>query len=338
MHCFAWDNRLYFFVAPVYVVFNVITTGFSRLMTLEQLRIFVAVAEREHVTRAAEFLNLSQSAVSSAISLLEQKFGLKLFHRVGRGISLTEAGKFLLVEARVILTRARSVEDAIGEFSGLTRGRLTIHASQTIASYFLPPRLVHFHAMYPGIELVVVAGNTAQVARAIAHGEAELGFVEGPIADPQLAVEPVGTDEMMIVIPPQHRWAQKEVLTPEDLVSETWVLREDGSGTRAVVADALASLGVDPRKLRINIALPSNEAVRAAVEAGIGTTALSSLVCADSLAAGKLVKAAVELPARRFNAVQHIEHYRSRAVAALLSLIHLDSSTNSDGFPVPLAG
>ena len=121
-----------------------------------------------------------------------------------------------------------------------------------------------------------------------------------PLLIPNWRSEPVGTDEMMIVIPPQHRWAQKEALTPEDLVSETWVLREDGSGTRAVVTDALASLGVDPRKLRINIALPSNEAVRAAVEAGIGTTALSSLVCADSLAAGKLVKAAVKLPSASF--------------------------------------
>ena len=124
-------------------------------MTFEQLRIFIAVAEREHVTRASEALNLSQSAVSSAISLLEQQFGLNLFHRVGRGIVLTEAGRFLLPEARVMLSRARSVEDAIREFSGLRRGRITIHASQTISSYFLPPRLARFHAHYPGIELVV---------------------------------------------------------------------------------------------------------------------------------------------------------------------------------------
>jgi DNA-binding transcriptional LysR family regulator len=297
-------------------------------MTLEQLRIFIAVAEREHVTRAAESLHLSQSAVSSAISLLEQQFGLNLFHRVGRGIVLTEAGRFLLPEARVMLARARSVEDAVKEFSSLTRGRITIHASQTISSYFLPPRLARFHAIYPGIELVVVAANTAQVARAVMHGEAELGFVEGPISDPQLAVEPVGTDEMMIVIPPQHPWARKATLTPEDLVSETWVLREDGSGTRSVMADALAALGVDPQKLRISIALPSNEAVRVAVEGGVGTTVLSSLVCADSLAAGKLVRACVTLPKRHFNAVQHIEHYRSRAVAAFLRHICSDGANH----------
>jgi DNA-binding transcriptional LysR family regulator len=296
-------------------------------MTFEQLKIFIAVAEREHVTRAAEALNLSQSAVSSAISLLEQQFGLNLFHRVGRGIVLTEAGRFLLPEARVMLSRARSVEDAIREFSGLRRGRITIHASQTISSYFLPPLLARFHAHYPGIELVVVAANTAQVARAVANGEAELGFVEGPITDPHLAVEAVGSDQMMIVVPPQHPWAKRQALTPTDLVSETWILREDGSGTRSVMTEALAAFGVDPRQLRISIELPSNEAVRVAVEAGVGATVLSSLVCADSLAAGKLVRAGVSLPERHFNAVQHSEHYRSRAVAVFLKHMQLGRTT-----------
>jgi DNA-binding transcriptional LysR family regulator len=290
-------------------------------MTLDQLRIFVAVAEREHVTRAAEILNLSQSAVSSAIFLLERSYGVKLFHRVGRGIVLTEAGKFFLGESRAILARTQAAEIALGEFLGLARGRLTIHASQTISSYFLPAYLVQFHLRFPGIELAVAVGNTAQVARAVTHGEAELGFIEGPAPDPMLAAEPVGTDEMIIVVAPDHPWANKKKLSADDLISQDWVLREDGSGTRAVFTEAMAALGIDPRKLRVALALPSNEAVRAAVEAGLGATALSSLVCTDSLAAGKLIKLKTKLPRREFNAVQHIEHYRSRAVAALLALI-----------------
>ena len=208
-------------------------------MTLEQLRIFVAVAEREHVTRAAEFLNLTQSAASSAISLLEQEYGVRLFHRVGRGIALTEAGRFFLEEARAILARVQSAEMALGEFSGLSRGRLTIHASQTIASYFLPQHLVRFHSRFPGIELEVAVGNTAQVARAVIQGEAELGFVEGPVNDPLLAVESVGTDQMVIVVAPDHRLAKGKALSTGDLVAENWVLREDGSGTRAVFTEAV---------------------------------------------------------------------------------------------------
>ncbi len=290
-------------------------------MTLEQLRIFAAVAEREHVTRAAEALNLTQSAASSAISALEQQFGLKLFHRVGRGITLTEAGRFFFQEARAILARVQSAEMAMGEFSGMARGRLTIHASQTIASYFLPDRLVRFHARFPGIELVVAVGNTAQVARAVLQGEAELGFVEGPARQPQLVSERVGTDQMVIVVAPTHPWAGQQSVSAQDLAAESWVLREDGSGTRAVFAEALHSLGVAPEDLRAAIALPSNEAVRAAVEGGAGAAALSSLVCAESLAAGRLVKVPLSLPQREFNAVQHMERYRSRTVTALLSLI-----------------
>jgi DNA-binding transcriptional LysR family regulator len=291
-------------------------------MTLEQLKVFAAVAEREHVTRAGEFLNLTQSAVSSAIAALEQEFSLKLFHRVGRGIVLTEAGKFFLPEARAILARAQSTRAAMGEFSGLARGRLTIHASQTISSYFLPSHLVTFHARFPGVELAVSVGNTAQVVHAIMNGEAELGFVEGPVADPHLAVEVVGTDQMIIVVAPGHPWARKTSVSVADLVAGNWVLREDGSGTRAVFVDALSALGVDPLKLRVSIALPSNEAVRLAVEQGAGAAALSSLVCAKSIAAGSLVRVKAELPKRDFHAVQHVDHYRSRSVAALLSLIN----------------
>jgi DNA-binding transcriptional LysR family regulator len=292
-----------------------------RNMTLEQLRIFAAVAERQHVTRAAEILGVTQSAASASIAALEQQFGLKLFNRIGRGINLTEAGTLLLAEARAVLARAQSAQNAMTEFSGLHRGRLTIHASQTIASYFLPRRLVRFHAAYPGIELAVSVSNTTQVARAILEGAAELGFVEGPVADPLLAMEPVAHDQMIVVVPPGHAWASGTKLSAAELLAQNWVLREDGSGTRAAFASALSGFGVDPEKLRIAITLPSNEAVRAAVEAGAGAAALSSLVCAESLAAGTLARANIALPTRNFYTVQHMERYRSRSVTALLSII-----------------
>ena len=153
-------------------------------MTLEQLRIFVAVAERQHVTRAAEALHLAQSAVSAAVSGLEGRHGAKLFHRVGRGIALTEAGGVFLVEAKAVLSRAAAAELALAELGGLKRGTLSVMASQTIASYWLPRHLVAFRRRYPGIDIRLAVGNTAQVAHAVQDGTADLASSRAPMPTP----------------------------------------------------------------------------------------------------------------------------------------------------------
>src|SRR5229473_749441 len=143
-------------------------------MTLEQLRTFVAVAERQHVTQAARALNLAQSAVSHAITALEARHDTKLFDRVGRGIELTEAGRIFLAEARAVLARAEAAELALSELGSLKRGTLSVQASQTIASYWLPRHLVAFRRTYLQIQIRLAIGNTAQVAAAVASGAVEL--------------------------------------------------------------------------------------------------------------------------------------------------------------------
>ncbi|HQT66530.1 MAG: LysR family transcriptional regulator [Rhodospirillales bacterium 20-60-12] len=290
-------------------------------MTLEQLRVFVAVAERQHMTRAAAHLNLTQSAASAAIASLERGFSTRLFHRVGRGITLTEAGTLLLSEARMVLSRAAAAETAMAEFLGLGRGRLAIQASQTIASYLLPRLLVQFHDAYPGIELAVSLGNTAQVARSVADGVVELGFIEGPTADPSLALEKIGEDRLVLVVGKFHAWAGRKTLSVAELQGANWVVREAGSGTRAALRPSLASLGLDIEQLRISIELPANEAVLAAVVQNAGVGLLSAMVCADALANGQLKELPVVLPKRDFYAVQHNDRFRSRTAAALLALI-----------------
>ena len=150
-------------------------------MTLDQLRVFVAVAERQHMTRAAEALGLTQSAVSAAVAALEAQHGIALFHRVGRGITLTDAGRAFVDEARGVLSRATAAELALSEFASLARGRLAVAASKTIASYWLPAHLVAFHRRFPGIAIEVSVGNSAEVAAAMLAGAAELGFVEGSL-------------------------------------------------------------------------------------------------------------------------------------------------------------
>src|SRR6195256_4291640 len=122
-------------------------------MTLEQLRIFIAVAERQHVTQAASQLNLTQSATSAAIAALETRYGIKLFDRVGRGIVLTRTGRDFLNEAREVVTRAKAAAQVLDDLAGLKRGSLTLAASQTVANYWLPPRLQAVRQNHPGIDL-----------------------------------------------------------------------------------------------------------------------------------------------------------------------------------------
>ncbi len=288
-------------------------------MTLERLRIFVAVAERQHVTAAARALNLTQSAVSNAIAALEAEHDVHLFDRVGRGVVLNQTGVAFLPEAKAVLARAAAAEAALADMSALRRGRLTIFASQTIASAWLPRRLAAFHAAHPGVELDVAIGNTREVAEGVLSGAAELGLVEGEIDQPLLDQTVVGSDRLAVLVTPDHPWAGLRRLEAQTLATQAWVLREAGSGTRSTLEAALRNAGVDPAALCIAMTLPSNEAVLAAAEAGAGATALSESVAYASVAAGRLVTAAFSLPERPFRLLRHSERYRSRAGDAFVA-------------------
>ncbi|MBS7539124.1 LysR family transcriptional regulator [Ancylobacter lacus] len=290
-------------------------------MTLDQLRIFVAVAERQHVTRAARALNLAQSAASHAIAALEARHDTRLFERVGRRIELTEAGEAFLVEARAVLARAAQAEQVLAEFGGLERGTLAVHASQTIAGYWLPPRLAAFHRAHPGIAVRLAIGNTAQAAAAVEAGTAELGFVEGAVESRDLESRPVARDRLVLLVAPGHPWAGRRDLAPAELMAGEWVLREAGSGTRSAFEAALAARGLDPAALRVAMELPSNEAVRAAVEAGLGASVLSASVTAPSLEAGLLEAVPFALPDRTFHLLRHRERHGSRAAAAFVAWV-----------------
>lgn len=295
-------------------------------MTLEQLRIFVAVAERQHVTQAAQQINITQSAASSAIAALEERYAVKLFDRIGRRIELTEAGRTFLVEARGVLSRAATAEKALADLAGMKRGAIAIHASQTIVNYWLPPFLARFHKQYPDIQLKLKAGNTQQVAAATHEGLADIGFIEGAVDDPHLNIRRIEGDQLIVVVAPTHPLAARGALEPNDLLKTKWVLREPGSGTRGEFETALKPLSMTLADLDVALELPSNEAVCAAVEAGVGATAISNLVAEAGVLSGKLVALEFSLPRRAFYVLHHKERYASRAELALLDLVGAGAS------------
>ncbi len=303
---------------------------------LELMRVFVAVAERLHVTQAAAALNMTQSAASAAIRTLEGRLDAVLFDRVGRHIELTEAGRVLLPEARAVLRRAEKAEAALGELATLARGHVRIYASQTIAGYWLPARLHRFHMLHPRVGFALAIGNTAQAARAVAEGAADIALVEGAVDDALLARIAVATDRLVLVVAPSHPWATRSDLAPAELAGSAWVLRERGSGTRQAFADALRGHGIDPETLSVAMELPSNEAVRAAVIAGAGATVISHVVAAYPIGAGALVSVPVPLPPRPFTALLHGDRHRARAVTALLAVLREPGGGDAPPPPLPM--
>ncbi|QMV02509.1 LysR family transcriptional regulator [Devosia sp. D6-9] len=289
-------------------------------MTLEQLRVFVAVAERQHVTRAAAALNMTQSTASAALAALESRHGTRLFDRVGRGLALNDAGRTLLPYAREVLLAANRAEEALSDLAGLRRGTLRIGASQTVASYWLPQRMVRFSEMHPLIDLTLEVQNTSQVAAAVLSGEADLGLVEGPVRSPELEVTPIATDSLALVAAASHPLAGRDVGL-DDLLGERWVMREVGSGTRQVAEESLKRLGFAPGEIRIALELPSNEAVISAVRTGGLLTVLSEVTVAAALATGTLVRLPIELSTRSFSLVTHRERQQSQAAQAFARML-----------------
>lgn len=290
-------------------------------MTLEQLRIFVAVAERTHMTRAAEALGLTQSAVSAAIAALEARHNVRLFDRVGRGLALTEAGRLFLAEATSVLLRARAAEQALMDLAGLRRGVLSIAASQTLSGYWLPGRLATFAEKHPGLSLRMFAGNTAEVAQAVVEGRSELGFVEGVVDDLALLRRPIGRDGIALYAAPGHPLSEAASLAPRDIANARWVLREPGSGTRAHFERELSALGVAVDALGVVLELPSNEAALTAAAEGGLVAAVSELAAAPFVATGRVVRLALQLPERRFDLITHKGRRVSVAAQAFIDAL-----------------
>lgn len=277
-------------------------------MTLEQLAIFVAVAEREHLTKGASAVGLTPSAASAAVKALETAYGVDLFDRVGRRIELTRAGRLFLAEARRTLASAKEAEGLLNELRGLRTGHLDIEASQTIANYWLPRRLLRLRALHPGISVGFRDGNTASVVQAVVSGRAEIGFIEGTIDEPALAARALHADELVIVMASGARDA-----APARLDELQWVMRELGSGTRTEFEAALAVIGIDSATLPVALTLPTNEAVLSAVRGSSCAAALSRLVVAPFVASGELVVLDIALAPRQFTILRHKERRLSAA-------------------------
>ncbi|MFZ0215440.1 MAG: LysR substrate-binding domain-containing protein, partial [Candidatus Dormiibacterota bacterium] len=226
---------------------------------LERLRLFAAVAEHEHVSRAAAELGMSQPGLSAQIRVLERELGVALVQPSGRGVRLTDAGQVVDRYARRVNAAATSLEEEVAAIRGLARGHLRMGASETVAAYLLAGWLAELHRSHPGVGLAVRVTNTDALVELVRNEEIDLAVVAATITDPDLDSELLGEDRLVLIAPPGRG--------PVDLSASNLIVREPGSATRRTVERALGEAGTRPAA---TIELGSTEGIKRAVAAGLG--------------------------------------------------------------------
>lgn len=289
-------------------------------MNFYQLKSFLAVAKHRNFSRASEELHLTQPCISKQIKALEDFLEIKLFHRLGRSIQLTEAGEVLLFQAQRALKSLEEAKEAIADLKGLERGHLRISAASTIGIYMLPGALGLFKARYPGIEISLTITNKEQVLHNVLSYESELGFVGPPIRYPELAKEKYLMDELVLVVAPGHRLADRETVPVREIVEEVFILREKGSGTREIMEEELTRLGISLKKA---MELGSTEAIKQAVAADLGVSIISKYAITLEVMIGCLSAAHIpELNLKRqLYVIWHQEKVPSGAAQAFSALL-----------------
>lgn len=286
-------------------------------LSLRQIEVFVAIARLGNVSRAAGQLAMSQSAASGALLELERAYARPLFDRLGRSLHLNADGRALLPLAEDLLARAAVVDSQLAGHGGLVP--LSVGATLTIGNYLATLVVAEYLRRHPGAHVSLSVCNTGQVIERLRRGELDVGLIEGEASASELLFTPWLEDELVAFCAPGHELAASGVLRSTALQGEKWIVREPGSGTRALFDRAMRAVGVDPQ---ISLELEHTEAIKRAVESGIGVGCLSRLSLREAFRRGSLVALATpELDLRRrFHFVQHRERLLSGSAQTFLDL------------------
>jgi DNA-binding transcriptional LysR family regulator len=259
-----------------------------RRLDLRQVEVFYYVAKFGSFSKAAEALLLTQPTISGHIKALEDSLSLMLFDRLGRGISLTRAGEVLYGYAKRLLSTKAAALQALQELQGGLQGELIIGGSSIPGQYILPTVLGDFKRHYPDITVLLSITDTMETLERIVHGELELGLVGAHVPHLQVTYQPFVDDELVLAVPPGHPWAAQGTVPLKALLSEPFIQRERGSGSRLVIEQTLKRHGLEPTALRITAEMGSTEAIKQGIKAGIGISIISHIALVDELRARSL--------------------------------------------------
>jgi DNA-binding transcriptional LysR family regulator len=255
-------------------------------LNLHLLRMFATVVRCGSFSKAADILNISQPAISKGVRDFELQVGCRLLNRSPKGVVPTPEGLALSRRADALFAVERAAEEELSALRGLHNGSLRIGASTTIATYMIPRYLGAFHRAYPGVDIHLISANTRDIAQQMVEHEIDIGLVEGPVDDKTLVAEPWRTDVMKLIAAPDHAFASaREPIDPERLENEVLIVREPGSGSREVVAQALAARGIEPLR---TLEIGSTAAIKQVVAAGLGVAIVSVVTVEDQVRLGRL--------------------------------------------------
>ena len=282
-------------------------------MNHSQLRAFHAAAEHLSFTRAARALRVSQPTLSGHVATLEQSYGVKLFQRIGRRVEITEFGQALLDITRQYFASELDAQRLLSTAKGLVRGRLSVTAD---SPFYIMPVLAAFSARYPLVRRSISFGNSEEVLRDVLSGESDIGLLPEVAEDQRLHTMPFYRDRLVVVVSQGHPWAQRQSVRLKDVASQTVLLREEGSTTRALVDRALAKTRIVPGDVLV---VGSREAIREAVAVGLGIGIVSEGEFGNDQRLRKLA-----VSDRRLEVVEYLvcraSHRANPAVAAFLAL------------------
>lgn len=291
-------------------------------MADRRLQVFYTVAKQLSFTKAAECLCMTQPAVTFQIKQLEAHLNISLFERTPSRIVLTSAGELAMQYAEKILGMTQEMEARLAEMSDQASGVLMIGASTTIADYLLPQILGVFRARFPHVQVRLSVANSQTIENRIIDHSLDVGLVESPSHHPSLTTQVFYQDELVLICAVNHVWATKDNIQPEQLGNEPYIGREPGSGTREVVDKYLREHGVQLELLNIVMELGSPEAIKGAVEAGLGVAIVSRATVIKERELGKIAAIPLYPPIRRdLTQVYTQEKFRPRLLQSFIDLI-----------------
>jgi DNA-binding transcriptional LysR family regulator len=255
------------------------------MINLDQLRVFQAVAQTGSFTRAADVVHLTQPGISKHVKQMEESFGTPLFDRSGRKATLTEAGAILFEATQGVMTIIDVAEQRIEELKGLRSGRLRLGTSFPIGVYLLPPVLAQFRKKYPGIEVTLDITVSGMIGPKVLASEIDLGLASYEPRDSRLVARAFMTDELVAIVPRDHKLAHKRHITPQELTEDTFIVAAPGAGTRTLLEERLRDQGILLQKV---LDFGNLEGVKHAVEAGLGISIQARSVVQREVASGSL--------------------------------------------------